>query len=295
MKNNQAIPACEQAREMDIVDYLSKLGFEPKKIRNADYWYLSPLRTEKTASFKVNRKLNRWYDHGAGKGGNIIDFALLYHNCTVGEFLQSLQGHLSFHKQPSLQQDVNDDDDKILIEKIESLHSLTLIRYLHSRKIPLHIAEKFCKEVTYQWNSKRFYSIGFLNDSGGYELRNSFCKNSSSPKGITTIKNGAAKVALLEGFFDFLSLVTILAKNDFKNWDYCVLNSLSFFEKARPFLEQYNSVHLFLDNDKAGQNCSRYAENCDAKYHDESNLYKHYKDLNEWLVMVGKKDFSNPP
>lgn len=295
MKNNQAILTCEQVREMDIVDYLSKLGYEPKKIRNADYWYLSPLRIEETTSFKVNRKLNRWYDHGIGKGGNIIDFAILYHNCTVGEFLQSLEGHLSFHKQPAFQQDLKDDYDKIIIEKIESLHSLTLIRYLHSRKIPLHIAEKFCKEVTYQWNNKRFYSIGFSNDSGGYELRNSFCKNSSSPKGVTTIKNGAVKIALLEGFFDFLSLVTILPKNDFKNWDYCVLNSLSFFEKARPFLEQYNSVHLFLDNDRAGQNCSRYAENCDTKYHDESNLYKHYKDLNEWLVMVGKKTSSKPP
>jgi len=31
------------------------------------YWYLSPLREEKEASFKVNRKKNVWYDHGIGK------------------------------------------------------------------------------------------------------------------------------------------------------------------------------------------------------------------------------------
>src|SRR3954463_16486244 len=80
-----------EARQMDIVEYLEKLGYQPEKIRNNDYWYLSPLRNEKTASFKVNRKLNAWYDHGIGKGGNIIDFGILYHRCTVSELLQRLQ------------------------------------------------------------------------------------------------------------------------------------------------------------------------------------------------------------
>ncbi len=56
---------------MDMVEYLQKLGYQPQKIRNNDYWYLSPLRDEKTASFKVNRKLNAWYDFGLGQGGNI--------------------------------------------------------------------------------------------------------------------------------------------------------------------------------------------------------------------------------
>ncbi len=76
--------SCLEAKQMDIVQYLSSIGYEPAKIRNCDYWYLSPLRDEKTPSFKVNRKLNRWYDHGIGKGGNVIDFAILYNNCTVG-------------------------------------------------------------------------------------------------------------------------------------------------------------------------------------------------------------------
>ncbi len=31
-----------------------QLGFEPVKIRQFDYWYLSLLREEKTASCKVN-------------------------------------------------------------------------------------------------------------------------------------------------------------------------------------------------------------------------------------------------
>jgi len=63
-----------EAKQIDLVDYLAALGHRPQKIRNKDYWYHSPLRDEKTASFKVNRSLNVWYDHGIGKGGNLIDF-----------------------------------------------------------------------------------------------------------------------------------------------------------------------------------------------------------------------------
>lgn len=56
----------DEARQTGMIDYLSKLGYEAAKIRNNDYWSLSPLRDEKIPSFKVNKKLNRWYDHGLG-------------------------------------------------------------------------------------------------------------------------------------------------------------------------------------------------------------------------------------
>ena len=78
---------CQQANQLDLVDYLQTLGFAPQKIRGNDYWYISPLRDEKTASFKVNHKLNAWYDHGDGRGGKLVDFGILYFNCTVTELL----------------------------------------------------------------------------------------------------------------------------------------------------------------------------------------------------------------
>lgn len=82
----------QDAKNIDMVDYLATLGYQPKKISNNDYWYLSPLREEKTASFKGNRKLNAWYDHGICKGGNTVDFGVLYHHCTIPELLQKLSG-----------------------------------------------------------------------------------------------------------------------------------------------------------------------------------------------------------
>ena len=70
--------------------------------------------------------------------------------------------------------------------------------------------------------------------------------------------------------------------------DFCILNSLSFFEKSLLFLDNYDAIYLFLDNDAAGQKCNSLATNRGKKYIDESGLYKNYKDLNEWLVLMGK-------
>jgi DNA primase len=88
-------------KETDMVDYLFALGYEPAKIRNVDYWYISPLRNEKTPSFKVNRRLNKWFDHGLGKGGNLIDFGIEYYQCSVSDFLQKFGADFSVH-QPGL-------------------------------------------------------------------------------------------------------------------------------------------------------------------------------------------------
>jgi hypothetical protein len=58
---------CGRSQETRL-NLFSRIGFEPKTIRRNDYWYLSPLRNEKTPSFRITRKLNVWYDHGMGKG-----------------------------------------------------------------------------------------------------------------------------------------------------------------------------------------------------------------------------------
>jgi hypothetical protein len=81
---------CAAAKKIDLVDYLAGLGYHPQKASHPDYWYLSPFRDEKTVSFKVNRQKNVWYDHALGKGGDLIHFGTLYHNCSLSEFLDRL-------------------------------------------------------------------------------------------------------------------------------------------------------------------------------------------------------------
>jgi len=278
-----------EAKEIDIVHFLADLGYEPSKIRNNDYWYFSPLRDEKTPSFKVNRKLNRWYDHGLGKGGNLVDFSILYHGCSVSEFLQNLSGNL-FLQKPSLQQSITrpEPENQIKILGDFILSSTALLRYLQQRRIPIDIADRYCREVRYELNGKVYYGIGFKNDLGGFEIRNPYFKASSSPKGITTIDNSAGEVIVFEGFTDFLSFKAIHQQDPEDRFDFVVLNSVSFFETARPFLENHNTIRLYLDRDPTGQNCSRYALSLSSKYKDESSLYQNHKDFNDWIVNFGK-------
>ncbi|MEP6467842.1 MAG: CHC2 zinc finger domain-containing protein, partial [Parafilimonas sp.] len=172
MKFRNNLPSVEEVKNTDMVDYLLSLGFKPAKVTRNDYWYLSPFRDETTASFKVNRNLNRWYDFGEGKGGNIIDFGILYHRCTVKELLAKFAQPFSFEKHNVQPHKEDEEAKKIKIIKHREISSFGLVRYLHKRRIPVDIARKFCCETDYELYGKNYYAIGFKNDAGGYELRN---------------------------------------------------------------------------------------------------------------------------
>ena len=280
-----------EAKEMDMVVYLSTLGFEPDRIRGNDFWYLSPLRQERTPSFKINRGLNRWYDYALGRGGNLVDFGVLFYNCTVAEFLKGLNGHFSFHQHPPdrhSEKVAPAPERRIKITGEFSLSSFNLIRYLEHRRIAIEVAETYCREVRYELGGKTYYGIGFRNDLGGFEIRNPYFKLGSSPKGITTLQNKAEEVIVFEGFMDFLSFKTMQRNLPEDRYDFVVLNSISLFESARPFMEDHRRILLFLDRDEAGQNCSQYAYSLSGKYEDHSNLYRLHKDFNDWVMNFGK-------
>jgi hypothetical protein len=304
--------SCEQAKLIDLVDYLASLGYFPKKIRNQDYWYNSPFRQEATPSFKVNKSRNIWFDFGQGKGGDLIDFGVQYFKSSVGELLERLSGHtlaknLSFHppisdneksgqslsspgftagekKEPST--------GKILILDEQPLASIPLLQYFQKRQIPIQIAERFCKQIDFLLYGKKHTAIGFQNNAGGYELRNQYFKGSSSPKDITFFANRQKEqLAVFEGFFNFLSYQAIqqsksesLITLPNRQGNFLVLNSLSFFEKSREKMEDHRHIHLFLDRDKSGIKWTEEALKWSDKYIDQSALYKVFKDLNEFLI-----------
>ena len=64
-----------------IRDYLAKRGITPKQKNSRYGFYLSPLREEQDASFKVDYAQNLWYDFGAGRGGSIIDLVMEVDKC----------------------------------------------------------------------------------------------------------------------------------------------------------------------------------------------------------------------
>ncbi len=160
----------------------------------------------------------------------------------------------------------------------------TLCLYLQDRKIPVKIAEKYCKEVDFELYGKRYFAVGFENKSGGVELRNQHFKGSSSPKDVTLISfSTIKKIAVFGGFISFLSYQTLHQK-DAPLTNFLVLNSLSFFEKSRQLMEENQKVYLYLDSDEAGMKNTQTALKWERKYIDRSHLYKNHKDLNDYLL-----------
>lgn len=129
-----------EADQTDLVQYPYALGFHPEKIRNNDYWYFSPLKAETTLSFKVRKVFKQWYDHGAGKGGNLFDFALLYHHCQLHEVLKNLENQFSFHQHSSHSQKPSNAGEKGYIKVID-------VREINALELAENLSKKRCRQT----------------------------------------------------------------------------------------------------------------------------------------------------
>ncbi len=58
---------CAEAIQIDMGDNLNSIGYLPPKIHGNDYWYLSTSRSEKHASFQVEKNKKVWYIKGLVK------------------------------------------------------------------------------------------------------------------------------------------------------------------------------------------------------------------------------------
>jgi hypothetical protein len=281
-------------RQLDLVYLLEMLGHEPttRKKNDTDYWYLSPLRNERTASFHIDRVTNEWYDFGLMAGGNPVDFLLRYHRCSIAELLERMNVSFSPHQlylfEPELHEGRASAAHKLIVKEVRPLYAYPLKNYLHERSIPITVADAFCKEVSYDIGGRLYYGIGFQNNMGGWEIRNKNFKQSSAPKDITCLGSGVGSVHVFEGFMDFLSYRALHPYEDPRAVDYVVLNGAGLFDRALPFLSQHERVHLWLDRDVTGLAYAKYALSLGSQYVDESAFYEKFKDLNDWLRHKGE-------
>lgn len=275
----------KEAKAIDMVAYLSVKGIEPAKVKGNNYWYHSPLRSEKTPSFKVNRHRNQWYDFGEGKGGNLLDFILLLENVSIPEALQRLA---QISDPPTLPTTLQPDSPTIEILSVHPVTFVSLIRYYWSRRITTEIADQYLQEVRYKNGDRTYYALGFQNDAGGYELRSPYFKGSSRPKSPTWFKYGAEELAVFEGSFDFLSFRTIHQNQVTPLRDFLILNSTSFFEMCLTKMQAYRRTHLYLDNNATGSKCTALAlTTSPQQFIDERSLYAGYDDFNHWHQHIG--------
>ena len=276
------------------MDYLQSLGYTPVKQQGKNLWYKSPLREETDASFKVNTELEKWYDFGIGKGGNIIALAAeLYHSGDVAYLLKRIEERTAYIRPASFSFGRQHSDNQPYQGlRVGELSSPALIAYLQERGINIGLAKRECRELRFMNADKPYFAIGFPNMAGGYEVRNRYFKGCVAPKDITHIRQQDGQRCmcyLFEGFMDYLSFLTIRVENNpqhprLDTQDYIILNSVSNLAKAESILETYTQVGCFLDNDTAGRNtCKKLKEKFGERLLDKSMYYREYKDLNDYL------------
>jgi hypothetical protein len=287
-RNDDNLLSPAQINALDIVSFLDTLGYFPTRVSFPHHWYLSPLRPEKTASFKVNSKLNAWWDFGIQQGGNLVKFLSLYYSCSVSEVPLHFSATLPIRIVPLFSPASKPvEDNAIRNLNVSSLLAPSLLRYLSRRRIAQNVAQKFCQQASYTVRQKEYYAIAFPNRSGGYELRNEYFKGSSSPKDVTLITGGNSTLCVFEGFIDFLSYQTALNSLPVPSRDYLILNTLGFLGACQDVICSYPSVFLFLDNDTAGSEATAIATSWSNTIADQRSLYAAHKDVNDWLCHIG--------
>ena len=277
----------KEIKSIPLATFLSQLGHSPVKAQGNRLWYKSPLRQEHTASFKVQADINCWYDFGIGKGGNIIDLAAeLYQSNDLHYLIDCIakcvsvptpQTVASFSPQRHSAPSFTDTE-------VVPLRHPALVAYLQERGIPAQIAAEHCKQLHYSCRGKRYYAVGFANESGGYETRNKYFKGCIAPKDISLrrIRDGpTTDVAVFEGFIDYLSALILGIIQDM---DAIILNSVSNVDKAIPYLRDYSTIHCYLDNDDAGKSAFAAISAEFVSVIDCSTLYSQFNDLNEFLI-----------
>ncbi|RYC66965.1 toprim domain-containing protein [Spirosoma sordidisoli] len=291
----------DQAKTIPIADILGQLNIQPRKTSPDKLLYLSPIRKEKTPSFWVYLKPNRWHDYGIGQGGDPVDLICAYlryirEDHTV---VDALRWITNMHNTPYafapvyIDAPAEEDDHCLSLKKVGPIEHVGLVHYVHKRGIPTPVANMHLKQVHVRnkRTGKSFFALGFDNEEGGYELRNPFFKGSLGRKSVSFIRGTdpqANGIHIFEGAIDYLSAVAQLKGERFKG-DTIVLNSLSCLKQLLPYVHNYGyrTAYTWLDNDTAGKTATRtlgefFKTQVDLTHKCMNRLYAPHKDVNAW-------------
>jgi len=279
-----------EIKKINLAEWLELNGF--KKIKGT--LYQNPFRNDKNPSFSVflNNKNNcwSWSDKATGETGNIIDLICKLRNCSVSEVVKMFNENQFFSfsgaKKTYQKNDVKIPQKKeIEILNIKEITNKALVYYACSeRKISYNLIKKYLKEVHYKVGKKQYFSLGFQNISGGFELRNKYSKMNIIKKDITLFKNSQShRACLFEGFFDYLSALEFFKIDSFRT-DVIILNSTALLDRLD--LSNYDEINCFFDNDNAGLEAFEVINNRYNNVLNQSHYYKNFNDFNEYLIFL---------
>lgn len=299
-----------EAKKLNLPEIMSRLGHEPVSVKKGgnEYWYNSPFRMEKDASFHTSFLGGKWIWNDFGdSGGTVIDFIMrhenLYSVSDALKFLNNLsdkvganissQPSFSFQQQVAANTEFSESKEIKFLSAKSIEHQVILSYLTKERGIDKKIALKYLEEVRYKNlnNGKEYFAFGIQNQSGGYEIRVASdkypFKSALIKKDISLINgfktNGV--VNIFEGMTDFLSLLTML-KTDNLHGDSIIMHSLSSYDKTLNTIKEqgYSSVNTYIDNNKAGNEYTQKLKNdLGNLVHVQSQLFLPFTDINDML------------
>ena len=240
-------------RDYPLLNYFHNLvnsGFlKYEGIQGKEHFF--GFQSQRTGSIAVDDQANVWYDHSAGKGGDIIEAVQVFENKTFPQSVQRLAG--SIPTSIITPKKKAKTDSKIEVEGVTKISHPALINYIKSRGLEPDEIATFAKEVHWKNKGKSYFAVGFPNESGGWVLRSSIFKGNILGGGISIQIIGKPKrIKVFEGWFDFLSYLKLSEASNFKA---TILNSTSnlSFRLMLDILNENEVVDLYLDNDATGE------------------------------------------
>lgn len=274
---------CKEVRQkVSIRIVLESFNLFPVKENRKTAFYFALDREEKIPSFSVDFVKNKAFDFGTGKNYDVISIVQQMNQCSVSEALKYLEKFV-FCAQKNQEIEETEQCKSYKILKVGEIQHPALIQYLTFRKV--YERKDLVKEIEYKLNEKKYFGVGFYNNSGGVEIRNKYSKICLGEKDVTMIKNTLSKtneVIIFEGFFDYLTYRN-LEKQENSNSDFLILNSTAMLFKVEEILKEYGKISLFLDNDANGNATKDIIRQKYGNVEDCSLIYRNYKDLNEWF------------
>jgi len=283
---------------ISMVGLLKSLGYRPVKRVGPDLFYESMLEEgDNPMTFVVNEEKNLWFDHGLGRGGNSIDFAILYWKpVSQQEALFKIQCVLALPGTESLENlsnpEIEERIQRIPICTLQGIKELgsteALTSYLERQKL-LSLAAGELKEIFYTYDPKRdnmepraYYGIGWQNECGGWEVRNKYFRTCIGHTGVTFLPRDTENLIVFSDYFSYL--VWRAGNGEDSVASILILNYHTLLSAALAIAASYKNIHLYLDRSQAGFRATRILNHTYPSSVDRSTGYSGYLNLHNQFV-----------
>lgn len=286
-----------EAKELKAAASLPKLlealGHRPEKQLGQELIYR--LSGPKPC-FAVNQEHNIWYDHDTKKGGNIIDFAIMYWKVTFRQALKKLNEHFQLEQLPEYGklQCRRRHAQKLPHYRLQHTCRLgsnaDIKAYLQNHCI-WEVSQTILSEVYYYVQDEKnhikpFYAAGLQNELGHWQVSNAGFTGCLGHSAISFIAKSETKACVFQDTLSYLSWQT---DNPNNTESILIIHSDDLLLSAIRKINDFAEISVLFNRDDTGRQKSAEFIQALPQAADRSAVYEGHTHYNEWLVKRTQK------